>query len=91
MQEQTTSPVAIVGLQSGETYDFPAADGQSGSFASPATAINGYYVIGRAGPPDDLQNLSLATIGGQALLRCKPRPTSTCRWAAGSCSVIRRT
>jgi hypothetical protein len=36
---------------------------------SPVTSINRYNVIGRIAPPEDLQNLSLAIVGGQALLR----------------------
>ena len=69
VQEETASAVAIIGLQSGETYDFRLQYWHPNSFASPITAINAYYVIGRVGPPEDLQNLSLVIIGGQALLR----------------------
>jgi len=69
VQEETASAVAIIGLQSGETYDFRLQYWHPNHFASPVTAINAYYVIGRVGPPEDLQNLSLAIIGGQALLR----------------------
>lgn len=69
VQEETSSAVAIVGLQSGETYDFRLQYWEVNHFASPITAINSYYVIGRVGPPDDLQNMSLAIVGGQALLR----------------------
>ncbi|MBK8211717.1 MAG: hypothetical protein IPK78_18960 [Rhodospirillales bacterium] len=42
-------------------------------FSSPVTMVNTYYVIGRTDPPDDLQNLSLAVVGGQAPAALGPR------------------
>ena len=71
VQEETENTVAIIGLQSGESYDFRLQyfSLSRNQFASPITAINAYYVVGRVGPPNDLQNMTLVVIGGQALLR----------------------
>lgn len=69
VQEETAGSVAIIGLQSGETYDFRLQYTHDSSLSGPVTAINAYYVVGRTAPPDDLRNLTIAAIGGQALLR----------------------
>lgn len=69
VQEETTSSVAIIGPESGESYDFRLQYLHANYMGSPLTAINSYYVVGRTGPPKDLQNLSLGIISGQALMR----------------------
>jgi hypothetical protein len=74
IQEQTPTMVAIIGLQSGETYDFRLLYSHSSYLSSRATVINTYYVIGRTNPPADLRNLTIAAVGGQALLRWDPAP-----------------
>ena len=68
IQEETTASVAIVGLQSGETYDFQLQYTHPNYLSSPATTIISHYVAGRTTAPAVLQNLSLAIVGGQALL-----------------------
>ena len=69
VQEETSNSVSVVGIRSGASYDFRVQYSQVNYFSSPLTAINGYYVIGRLDPPADMQNLSIAIIGGQALMR----------------------
>lgn len=69
VQEETVSSVAIIGPEAGESYDFRIQYLHPSYLGSPITAINSYYVIGRTDPPRDLQNMSLAVISGQALLR----------------------
>ena len=68
IQEETTSSVAIVGLPSGETYDFQLRYTHPNYLSSPATTIISHYVAGRTTAPAVLRNLSLAIVGGQALL-----------------------
>lgn len=69
VQEETATSVAIVGLTSGETYDFRLQRTRSGLLASPATSVNGHFVVGRTAAPAALANLTLVAVGGQALLR----------------------
>src|SRR5512147_2012386 len=69
VKQETATTVIVTGLQSGETYDFRLLYRQSSYLSSPATTVNAYYVIGRTNPPADLQNLTIAVVGGQALLR----------------------
>lgn len=69
MQEETASSVAIVGVNSGETYDLGLQSTHPNYLSSPATAVNAYHVIGREAPPDGLRNLIIAAVAGQALLR----------------------
>ena len=69
VQQETATTVIVTGLQSGETYDFRLLYRHSSYLSSPATTVNAYYVIGRTNPPADLQNLTIAVVGGQALLR----------------------
>ena len=69
MQEETAGSVAIVGLHSGETYDFRLQHWQVNYFASPMTAINSLLRDRPGRPPAELVNLTLAIVGGQALLR----------------------
>lgn len=61
--------MAVIGLESGESYDFRLQYLHAGLLGSPVTAINSYYVVGRTAPPNDLQNLNIGIISGQALLR----------------------
>ena len=68
IQEETTASVAIVGLPSGETYDFQLRYTHPNYLSSPATTVTSHYVAGRTTAPAVLRNLSLAIVGGQALL-----------------------
>ena len=69
VQEETATGVVITGPQSGETCDFRLQYTHPNHLASPATQVNSHYVTGRRSPPADLQNLTLAVVGGSALLR----------------------
>ena len=69
LQDETAGSVAITGLQSGENYDFRLQYTHDSYLSGPVTAVNSYYVVGRTEPPDDLENLTIAVVGGQALLR----------------------
>lgn len=74
VQEETATSAVIDGLRSGETYDFRLQYTHPSFRASSVTQVNACYVVGRRSPPADLQNLSLAVIGGAALLRWDPAP-----------------
>ena len=71
IQERTASTAAIVGVESGETYDFRVfyTDKDQNLFTSQPAQVTAYKVIGRTDVPDPLQNLNVAGAGGQALLR----------------------
>ena len=69
MQEETATSVAIVGVTSGESYDFRLQRTHPDYLASPATTVSNHLVVGRSADPAALQNLTLAVVGGQALLR----------------------
>jgi hypothetical protein len=69
VQEETPASVAIIGVDAGTTYDFRLQRAHPNYLSSPATAVNAYHVIGREAPPAGLQNLTIAAVGGQALLR----------------------
>lgn len=69
VQEETVSSIAIMGVEAGESYDFRIQYLHANFLGSPITAINSYYVVGRTAPPEDLQNLSISVVSGQALLR----------------------
>jgi hypothetical protein len=69
VQEETPTSVAIVGVTSGEVYDFRLQRTHPDYLASPATTVSNHLVVGRAADPATLQNLTLAAVGGQALLR----------------------
>ena len=69
MQEETPTSVAIVGLTSGESYDFRLQRTRPGYLASPAASVTNHFVVGRSAAPAALSNLTLAVVGGQALLR----------------------
>ncbi|HYN37895.1 MAG TPA: host specificity factor TipJ family phage tail protein, partial [Rhodospirillales bacterium] len=51
VQEETPTSVAIVGLTSGETYDFRLQRTRPGYLASPAANVSNHYVIGRTAAP----------------------------------------
>ena len=68
VQDETGSSARITGPQAGEAYDFVLQYTHPSYLSSRATTLNGYYVIGRVAAPAELQNLSLAIVGGQALL-----------------------
>ena len=69
VQEETPTSVAIVGLTSGESYDFRLQRTRPGYLASPAASVSNHFVVGRTAAPAALANLTLAVVGGQALLR----------------------
>lgn len=69
IQDETAGTVAVIGPEAGEAYDFRLQYLHPGYLGSPITSINSYFVIGRTGLPNDLVNLTLGIIGGQALLR----------------------
>lgn len=69
VQEESATTFAIVGITAGDTYDFCLLYTHSTYMSSPATIVNSYYVVGRTAAPAALSNLSLAVVGGQALLR----------------------
>jgi hypothetical protein len=68
VQEETASSIAITGPQSGESYDFLLQYAHPTLLSSPPTIIGSHYVAGRTSAPAVLRNLSLAIVGGQALL-----------------------
>jgi len=69
IHEQTPTSVAILGVRSGESWDFRLQRTHPDFVSSPVTELNAYPIVGREAPPLGLQNLSLAAAGGQALLR----------------------
>ena len=69
LQEETATSAIIEGLRSGEAYDFRLQYTHPNYRASLQAQVNAHYVAGRTSPPADLQNLSLAVLGGSALLR----------------------
>ena len=69
IDERTRDSVAISGVDSAGNYDFRLQYRHRDYLSSPMTQVNGYHVVGREAPPADLQNLSIAVAGGQALLR----------------------
>lgn len=71
IQESTPSIIKITGVESGLVYDFRITRRHRDYLSSPSTQVNGYRVIGRADPPQALQELSVVAVGGQALLRWK--------------------
>lgn len=68
-QDETPSTIAITGPDSGGVYDFRLQRTHRAYLSSAATAVNAYHVIGGSGPPDGLQNLTIAISSGQLLLR----------------------
>jgi hypothetical protein len=68
VQDETAASARVTGPRAGEAYDFVLQYTHPSHLSSRATTINGYYVIGRVAAPAELQNLSLAIVGGQALL-----------------------
>ena len=69
VQEETPTSVAVIGVTSGEVYDFRLQRTHPDYLASPATTVSNHLVVGRAADPAALQNLTLAAVGGQASLR----------------------
>ena len=69
MQEETPTAVAIIGLTAGESYDFRLQRTRPGYLASPVATVANHFVVGRTAAPAALANLTLAVVGGQALLR----------------------
>ena len=69
VQEETPTSVAIVGVTSGESYDFRLQRTRPGYLASPVASVTGHHVVGRSADPAALANLTIAAVGGQALLR----------------------
>jgi putative tail protein len=69
IDDRTRDSVAISGVESAANYSFRLGYRHRDYLSSPLTQIDGYHVVGREAPPADLQNLSLAVVGGQALLR----------------------
>lgn len=69
IQESAPNYIKIIGIDSGITYDFRITRTHPDYLTSAAASVKGYTVIGRSEPPDALQNLSVASAGGQALLQ----------------------
>lgn len=68
-QDETPTSIGITGPEPGGIYDFRLQRTHWRYLSSPSTQVNGYHMLGSDGPPDDLQNLSLAITSGQILLR----------------------
>jgi hypothetical protein len=91
IDDRTRDSVAISGVESGGDYDFRLQYRHRDYLSSPMTQVNGYHVVGREAPPADLRNLSIAAVGGQALLRWDLAPDLDVQaGAAGSPSATRR-
>ena len=69
IQEESPTVLKVVGVEQGTTYDFRIVRRHRDYLTAPATQVNGYLVVGRTAPPEGLQNMTIAAIGGQALLR----------------------
>ena len=69
IQDETVSSISVMGPTAGESYDFRLQYIHPSFLGSPITSINSYYVVGCTDAPDDLKNLTLGVISGQALLR----------------------
>jgi len=72
--EATATLIAISGVSSGTDYDFRIGRTHPNYLASPMTAVGGVRIVGRANPPQGLQNLSLSPVaaGTQAMLQWDP-------------------
>jgi hypothetical protein len=69
IQESSPNYIKIIGVDSGLTYDFRITRTHPDYLTAASSLVKGYTVIGRSQLPQALQNLSVASVGGQALLQ----------------------